>query len=114
MLPLLENSAFRIRWRLTVAEDDAEVSSLGEGPPGVQQLHPVVAQDAQAQLNEGAATGESGMPYLLTANPLRGGPGCGSSSPVTLGVSIGMLKQQPFRLDGPIAPSGRGEPKWRW
>ena len=111
VLPLLENRAFRLRWRRTVAEEDSEVVSLGGNPPGVEQLHSVVAQDAQAQLDEGAATGESGMSNLWTAYPLRGGPGCGTPSPVTLGVSTGMLEQEPLSLDGPFTPSGRGRPE---
>ena len=108
MLPLLEERTVRFRWGLTVSENVSEVVSLGAGPPGVEQLKPVVAQDAQAQLDERAATGVSGMSNLLTANPLRGGPGRGPPSPVTLGVRVSMLEQQLFSLDGPILPSGRG------
>ena len=108
MLPLLKERTVRVRWGLTVSEYESEVVSLGAGPLGGEHLEPIVAQDAQAKLDERAATGVASMSNLLAANPLRGGPGGGPPSPVTLGVRVSMLEQQLFSLDGPILPSGRG------
>ena len=73
MLPLLEKRTFRVRWSLTVSEDDTEVACLGAGPPGGEQLQPIVAQDAQSKLDERSGPGVAGMPDLLSSDPLWGG-----------------------------------------
>ena len=75
MLPFLEKGAFRIRGRRKISEEDAEVTSLGAGPPGGKQLKPIVAQDAQTQLDECSGPGVAGMPNLRSSDPLWGGKG---------------------------------------
>ena len=108
MLPLLEERTVRFRWDRTVSEKESEVVRLGAVPPGGEQPETVVAQDAQAELDESAATGVASMTNLLAANSLRGGPGGGPPTPVTLGVRVSMPEQQLFSLGGPSSPSGRG------
>ena len=81
MMPLLEERTVRFRRGLTVSENASEVVSLGAGAPGGEQLEPVVAQDAQAQLDGSAATGVASMSNLLAANSLGGRSGGWSPCP---------------------------------
>ena len=64
------------------------MTSLGAGPPGGKQLKPIVAQDAQTQLDECSGPGVAGMPNLRSSDPLWGGAGGSPPSLITLGVRV--------------------------